>query len=390
MSKPVIEVLSEEKITLNRILGKIKGTSKSPTVIAFGGIHGNEFAGVKAIQNVFKKLEAQNINFSGNFYGITGNIPALNKKVRFVDQDLNRVWTTEHIVNAIKETKDIEQQEQLELYNTIKEILVSNEGPFYFLDIHTTSCPTEPFITISDSLNNREFSSNFKVPIVLGIEEFLDGPLLTYINEFGHVALGFEAGQHEDPVSADNAEAFLWSALMASGCIHKSDMNGLKSLESQFTYSKKQKCFYEIDFKYTIQKNEKFKIMGQFNNFERINKGQNIAISNGKVVKANQSGRIFMPLYQKKGDDGFFIVTKISLFWLLISKFVRSFKMHLMLQLLPGVRASKDFPYALVVNPRTAKYLATEIFHLFGYRKKIFREDKWYFIRRDREVSRFI
>jgi hypothetical protein len=390
MSKPVIEVLSEEKITLNRILGKIKGTNKSPTVIAFGGIHGNEFAGVKAIQNVFKKLEAQSINFSGNFYGITGNIPALEKKVRFVDQDLNRVWTTEHIVNAIKETKDIEEQEQLELYNTIKEILVSNEGPFFFLDIHTTSCPTEPFITISDSLNNREFSSNFKIPIVLGIEEFLDGPLLTYINEFGHVALGFEAGQHDDPISAENAEAFLWSALMASGCIQKSDVKDLKTLGGKFTCSKKQKCFFEIDFKYTIQKNEKFKIIGQFNNFEKIKKGQNIAVSNGKVVKANQSGRIFMRLYQKKGDDGFFIVTKISLFWLLISKLVRNFKMHLILQLLPGVRASKDFPYALVVNPRTAKYLATEIFHLFGYRKKIFREDKWYFIRRDREVSRFI
>lgn len=310
--------------------------------------------------------------------------------MRFIDQDLNRIWTTEGILNAIKETKNIEEKEQLELYNIIKEILDTNDGPFYFLDIHTTSCDTEPFITISDSLNNRKFSSNFKVPIVLGIEEFLDGPLLTYINEFGHVALGFEAGQHDDPVSAENAEAFLWSALMTSGCIQQSDMIGLKNLGDQFTCSKKQKCFYEIDFKYTIQKNEKFEIIGQFNNFEKIKKEQNIAVSNGKLVKANQNGRIFMPLYQKKGDDGFFIVTKISFFWLLISIFVRNFKMHLVLQLLPGVRASTDFPYTLVVNPRTAKYLATEIFHLFGYRKKIFREDKWYFIRRDRKVNRFI
>ena len=40
-------------------------------------------------------------------------------------------------------------------------------------------------------------------PIVLGIEEYLQGPLLSYINTLGYVSLGFESGQH------DNKQAIL-------------------------------------------------------------------------------------------------------------------------------------------------------------------------------------
>lgn len=390
MTQEVHSILFQESLSVERIQGNVNGANKKPTVIAIGGIHGNEYAGVAAIQRVFKALENNRITCHGNFYGILGNIPALQMKVRFIDQDLNRVWTSNQLLKSIKSPKTIEQKQQVELYKTIKSILSSNEGPFYFLDLHTTSCATNPFITISDSLNNRQFSSHFKIPIVLGIEEFLEGPLLTYINEFGHVALGFEAGQHDDPKSADYAESFLWSALLASGCIAADELNSQIPVETTLSCNSKNKCFYEIDFKYSIDKNEEFKIVGQFNNFEKIKKGQQIATSNGLPVCAQQNGRIFMPLYQKKGDDGYFIVNRISSFWLALSTSVRSFKMHLLLQLLPGVRASKEFPYTLVVNPRTAKFLATEIFHLFGYRRKIFRKDKWYFIRRDREVSRFI
>ncbi|MAD98588.1 MAG: hypothetical protein CMB99_14795 [Flavobacteriaceae bacterium] len=390
MSKEVLEILEERTQKLNRVLGSINGSEKTPTIIAFGGIHGNEYAGIAAIKRVFERIENESIPFQGNFYGVTGNVQALTEKVRFVNKDLNRVWNNETLLENKSNPQDIEDFEQIEVYNTIKDILQSNEGPFYFLDIHTTSCHTDPFITISDSINNREFSSNFKVPIVLGIEEFLEGPLLTYINEFGHVALGFEAGQHDDPVSIDNAEAFLWSALLAANCVDKNAFDGTENLQGSFTCKRKMKCFYEIKYKYTIKEDEEFSIIGYYENFQRIRKNEKIAFSNKKVVRANQSGKIFMPLYQKKGDDGFFIVSRISSFWLLLSKFVRSFKMHALLQIFPGVRASKDVDYALVVNPRTARFLATKIFHLFGYRKKIFREDKWYFIRRDRKISRFI
>lgn len=382
--------ITDSRTSLNRVLGSIKGSQNQPTIIAFGGIHGNEYAGVAAIKRIVKKVAEDDIEFQGNFYGIAGNMKALEKKVRFITKDLNRLWNNDTLDQNKIHPVEEEDIEQIKVYKAITEILNENEGPFYFLDIHTTSCHTSPFITISDSLNNREFSSSFKVPIVLGIEEYLDGPLLTYINEFGHVALGFEAGQHDDPMSIEHAEAFLWAALDVSGCVSKSSIEGYQNLQNGFTCIKKRKCFYEIKYKYTIQENEDFSIIGQFENFEKIQKNQLIAKSNNRPIRACRGGKIFMPLYQKKGDDGFFIVKQISGFWLMLSKLVRRFNMHAILILLPGVRASKDFKYTLVVNPRTARFLATEIFHLFGYRKKVFKEEKWYFIRRDRKISKII
>lgn len=77
------------------------------------------------------------------------------------------------------------------MFTLLEDIINSNFGPFYFIDFHTTLSKTLPFITINDVVIDRKFSKFFLVPIALGIEEYLNGPLLSYINELGYVSLGF-------------------------------------------------------------------------------------------------------------------------------------------------------------------------------------------------------
>ena len=377
----------DEKLTVKRILGSVKGVNKTPTVICIGGIHGNERAGVLALNSIFKKIEKDKIPFLGNFYGISGNINGLQKNIRFEDVDLNRIWSTESIqvINGSDEKIYKESIEQQEIYKQIKEIVNTDKGPFYFIDLHTTSSDTSPFITISDSLNNRNFSSNFLIPTVLGIEEYLDGPLLTFINEFGHIALGFEAGQHYKDSSVDNCEAFIWLALKASGCVDK-----LNYYQRILSMHKEKQEFYEINYKYEITKNEQFEMLYGFSNFESVVKDQELAISNSKKIRASHSGKIFMPLYQKQGDDGFFIISRLSKKWLLFSSVVRKLKMHHLLRFLPGIKQDKNNKHVLIVNPKTARFLATEIFHVFGYRKKVMKDTKYHFIKRDRRISELV
>src|SRR5690606_7416931 len=117
---------------------------------------------------------------------------------RFESEDLNRLWTRSRMKKlptnpGSAENKDI--AEQVEINKVIQTILTNEEGPFYFFDLHTTSSETLPFLTINDSLLNRAFTTQYPLPIILGIEEYLDGPVLSYINELGYVAFGFEAGQ---------------------------------------------------------------------------------------------------------------------------------------------------------------------------------------------------
>ena len=181
----------------HRIIGKIKGKNAGPTVVFFAGIHGNEFAGVHALIEVFSRLSEDDIN--GTVYGIAGNLPALEKSQRYLEEDLNRIWTKERIeVLPSKTERSIEENEQSEMLEILNDILRLHKGPLYFIDFHTTSSKTIPFITINDALINRIFSKKFPVPIVLGIEEYLHGPLLSYINALGYVSLGFESGQHDD------------------------------------------------------------------------------------------------------------------------------------------------------------------------------------------------
>lgn len=354
--------------TSGRLIGTVNGHYDSPTVVAFGGIHGNEKAGVTALEKIVNDIAVNHIKINGNFYAVRGNLNALSKNVRYLEKDLNRLWTKEIIKETLESNIDqlaIDSREQIDLLKVLKNILSKGQGPFYFLDLHTTSSPTVPFITISDSINNRTFASNFGVPTILGIEEYLEGPLLSYLNEFGHVSLGFEAGQHNDENSVIHCENFIWQALHISKCIHKVT---LSRFYQPIQNHKNSILFYHIKDAYAIQKNERFKMIKGFLNFQKLTKGTPLAHSNESLITSSISGYIFMPLYQKQGGEGFFIIRKVSIFWLLASKVARKLNMHQLLRILPGIKKAED--YTLRVNPKIARFLTIHIFHLLGYRKK--------------------
>jgi len=372
----------------NHFIGSIHGKKGVPTVIAFGGIHGNELAGVKALESVIHQIQEKQIPFLGNFFALRGNLGALQQQQRFLDVDLNRIWTRSRVRQLKEGTgSDVyEVKEQKELYSLIKQIVSNNRGPFYFLDLHTTSSHTIPFITISDSLNNRRYAAKFNLPVILGIEEYLEGPLLTYLNEFWHISLGFEAGQHDKDSSVIHCENFLWLALVYAGGLHKRSFRDFKRHKSILDLYKTSK-FYHIKNKYEIVEGEDFQMKKGYTNFQSIEKGELMAHSNGEEVKAVKNGKIFMPLYQKQGEDGFFIVSQVSSFWLVLSRVLRKLNFHEFLRLLPGVKKASD--YTLRVNPKTARFLTTHIFHLFGYRKRVKKGQRWYFTKRDRKISSF-
>lgn len=381
----------EESVKNNRVLGFVNGQNNKPTVVVIAGVHGNENAGVEASKRVLHKIKENNVSFRGNLYVLIGNKNALKKGVRYEDVDLNRIWKKENIAALHSKTvkPNAEVNEQIELHAIVQEILKTESGPFYFLDLHTTSSPSIPFITISDSLNNRRFSANFPVPVVLGIEEFLEGPFLTFINEFGHVALGFEGGQHDDKQSIKNCEAFVWLALAESKCIAKNAIPNMKMYENELLQWYPKEEFFEINYRYDLRTDEKFVMDSGFQNFEPISKNQHLAKSNGNDILAQEEGRIFMPLYQELGEDGFFILQRITKFWLKLSLIARKLKINNFLRLIPGVEKDPTNSFTLIADPKIAKYFNKELFHLFGYRKQLIKDDKLHFIKRDRKVTEF-
>lgn len=367
----------------HRIFHRIKGKKQGPTVVFFAGIHGNEYAGVDALNSLLPKLNAD--DFRGEVFGIYGNIKALSQRKRFIDCDLNRVWTKEQLkgIENLKQPNS-EQLEQKSLYAIIKDILNSSEGPFYFIDLHTTSSKTLPFITINDALINRRFSSCFNIPVVLGIEEYLEGPLLSYLNTLGYVSLGFEAGQHIDPLAVKNCEAFIFLVLKHSGVFEKQNIHKVKAYQQILKSSSNDiNSIFEVVYKYHIKPFEDFKMLSGFKSFQPIRKGIKLALSNNQPVHSKLSGQLFMPLYQKSGNDGFFIIRKIPNIFLKLSKWLRTIKFDSVLTLSPGISWYDKPQGILKANLVVARYLTKPIFHLLGYRNK--RQDKNHLLLYNRE-----
>lgn len=356
-------------IEVDRIIGHIKGHQKGPTMIFMGGIHGNEPAGVFALKRVLDNLNPERVR--GTIYGIAGNLWALNKGERFQKADLNRLWTSDHMEDLPKKgepTIHQDQEEQVEVNNLLQEILEEDEGPFYFFDMHTTSSETLPFLTVNDSLLNRYFTTQYPLPIILGIEEYLNGPILSYINEMGYVAFGFEAGQHDDMASIENCVAFIYLSLVFARCIAKKDFEYQHHYDILAKTTGDVRNIYEIFFHYAIAEDEEFKMVPGFYNFQRIKQDQHLAESNGVPVRAQQDARIFMPLYQSQGADGFFTIKKIWSPFLVASEFIRKYRLDRLLVYLPGVKWLDKTKKGLSVNKKIARFLTKDVFHLFGYR----------------------
>ncbi len=375
-------------VQISRVIAEIKGKPSGPTVFFIGGMHGNEPTGVLALKHVMREVERLQPLLRGNVYALAGNLTALERGERFIQNDLNRVWHADQVERAKKRdfhpTEIInEVEEQIELWAKIDNIMQNSTGPFFFVNLHTTSVQSVPFVTMSDTIMNRKFVSKIPVPIVLGIEEYLTEPLLSYVNELGCVSVAFEGGQHSEAASVHNHEAMIWLSLAYSGAMKQIEIPGFRKHAEHLKLStEKNSAVYEIRSRLGIEPGQMFQMMPGFVNFQEIKQDQPLARLDGKTVRAEEDGMIFMPLYQAQGSDGFFTIRKIRRFWLGVSYVFRRLKLFRLLRFLPGVRPFMDSDETMVVNTAVAKWYSTEILHLMGYRRKKKRGGLILFMRR--------
>ncbi len=349
-----------------RLLGSYGGDTPGPLVIGIGGMHGNEPAGVFALQQVLHSLHTRRLPFRGKLIALTGNRAALARDCRYIDEDFNRLWADERLQGVGKRRAELtsEEQEQRELLTAIEVALVQRQGPAVFLDLHTTSAEGQPFVVIGDSLPNRRFAFDLQAPVILGLEEQLEGTLLNYLSEQGHVVIGFEGGQHASPSAVENHIAAIWSVLTTAGCLRSQDAPE-RTLPEPPVYP-----VLEIRYHHLIQAGDDFAMEPGFTNFQPVRRGQLLARDRHGQIRAQASGQILMPLYQGQGADGFFLVRTVRRFWLRLAVWLRHLRLERLLPLLPGVRRHPDQAATLIVEPHIARWFVMEIFHLLGFRKK--------------------
>ncbi|WP_437397305.1 succinylglutamate desuccinylase/aspartoacylase family protein [Flagellimonas lutimaris] len=383
----VHSIALDETLEVDRIIDHIQGGEGGPTVVFFGGIHGNETAGVFALKDVFEDIRSKKIPIHGEVYAISGNLGALESRQRFQKEDLNRIWFPERIEHIV-ENKVIQHNEENELshlYILIQDILKKSSPPFYFFDLHTTSSDTIPFMVLNDSLLNRKYASNYPLPIILGIEEYLKGALLSYINELGYVSMGFESGQHDDDKAVQSSIDFIRYSLALTQSVDVPDKEK-KVLKNKIAdYGRNTHTFYEIYHQHDIGPKDSFKMYPGFINFQVVPKGVGLAQVDSVELKTTRKRQIFMPLYQEQGNEGFYFIRPMPTILLWMSKKLRRFKVDHLLEKLPGVQWESDKKDALVVDKKFARFFAKSFLHLLGYRVRKY--DRSHLIAKNRESA---
>lgn len=363
---------------LGRAMGREVGTA--PVLLITGGMHGNEPAGVLALQKVFRSLAADDTGLLGELVGFTGNRKALRRGVRFLQHDLNRCWTSDR-VEAVRHSTgplEAEDEEMRALEREIRAVLErAPSGGAFALDLHTTSGPGPAFAILDDTLPNREYAMDLPVPLVVGIEEELAGTVTHHLHDEGFRVFGFEAGQHDEESSIDRAAAAVWLAMEISGVLAKHsrpEVAAARDLLERTTGELPH--VVEVRYRHPVAPTDDFQMRSdrgdgqQFKNFDEVEAGRILARDKRGPIHSPEHGLILMPLYQLQGEDGFFIVRPLRPAWLKLSARLRRMNGERILPWLPGVKPHPELNDTFVVDRRWARFLARELFHLLGYRRR--------------------
>jgi succinylglutamate desuccinylase len=306
----------------SRVLGRVRGGRPGPTLIAVAGLHGNETAGIFALQRVLAALWSREAHLSGELVALRGNRRALAQNRRFLVRDLNRLWTPEG-VEGVREV-DVrgrrgggldtgEEDEQAELLQTLEETVAGARGEVLFLDLHTTSGPGPPFTTLADAAISGAFARAIPAPLILGLGAVLTGTLSAFVSSLGIPSVVFEGGQHRSPGSIASSEAAVWLGLAGAGVLRRGSfpevgeaLNRLKKAAAGLP------PILEMQYRHPVEPDDGFRMLPGFNSFQAVSAGEILARDRHGAVRSPTQGRLLLPLYQSQGEDGFFLVREVG------------------------------------------------------------------------------
>ena len=259
------------------------GPLPGKTVAIFCGVHGNERAGIMAVDRLLDEL----VLISGTVYFVYANPPAIEQNVRLVDVNLNRLFVRTEGASSL-----YEHQRAAELMDLLDECDA-------LLDLHSYRAPlllerATPFaICEAPSMNVARL---FDVPFVInGFSDTQDGGSDGYMYRNGKIGICVELGALECPeafveLGMETVRRFL----AAFGCIEgSSEGSAVASFEPTDSAVRLQTQLHLTKMhKKTL---EPFTFAQDFRSFDRINAGELIATEGASSIFAVEDAYILFP-----------------------------------------------------------------------------------------------
>lgn len=188
---------------------KITGLQPGPKVAIVGVTHGDEPAGLAALE-FLEDYFTEHDYPAGELYLVRGNLEAADRNQRFVDYDMNRLFWEDRPDWVDPSWVDYQRAEQL------KPLLAEMD---FVLDIHSTSKPSVPFALGIGRADHSRFMKTLPVEFFShGWVGKVLGSMLEWFEDQGDgIGVAVECGWHGDPVTRTIAIQSVKAFLNAAG-----------------------------------------------------------------------------------------------------------------------------------------------------------------------------
>ncbi len=306
----------------DRLIGSYSQNKQGPLLLCIGGIHGNEPAGVNALSLLLKMLEVEPITnpdfqFFGRLIGLRGNIQALQHGQRYIQEDMNRMWTPERLAAIEAKPSGSLQNEELEVYQLRKMVddIIETYQPerLLVMDLHTTSSSGGIFALVPEDKEIEYIATEMHIPVVKEITKGLRGTTMNYFSDKNFdipvKEIVFESGQHHEPRSVNRAIAGIVNCMRTIGMVRGEDVENVHD-QLLVEHSRRIPMFTRMIHAHALSEGDQFKMNPGYHNFDFIEKDEIVAHDINGPIASPVSGYILMPLYQEQGSDGFFIIDR--------------------------------------------------------------------------------
>jgi succinylglutamate desuccinylase len=307
-------------MTRDRVIGRFSMARPGPMLVILAAMHGNEPAGVLAVENLLKLLHHEVVTnpdfvLAGSVIGIIANKDAFERGVRYINKDLNRLWTIDHyyeINDLSPEERTSEDTQIIEVIEAMRaEINLSHPQQMIVLDIHTTSAHGGIFSLITEDPLSERIAVELHAPVIKGMLNGIAGTSIHFFHGsnmgISTTAIGFEAGRHEDPQSVLIATSAIINCMRTIGNVNAKDVENKHDVLLQ-NFSKNLPKVSTYKSKYLVKDKSKFKMLPGFKSFDKVYKGQHLADDISGPIYSEADAYLLMPLYQVQGSEGFYLV----------------------------------------------------------------------------------
>lgn len=264
---------------------KISGSKPGKTVAVFAGIHGNEKAGVIALQKVIKEVKLT----AGTAYFVFANPPAIEANTRMIKKNLNRLFLSN---NKGRSWEDKRARELMKLLDSCDALL----------DLHGYNGPEDTPFIITDTLGLK-LAGEFDFDSVLtGISDVSDGGTDCYMSSLQKVGLCLECGSNFDPIkytplATKSIHTFLTHYGLIKGGAGKR--------------SKRKQAIYKV-VRVVKRETDDFAFDKEYVNFDKLRSGKQFARDGSTVFVAKGNQYIIFPrAKQKIGEESFVLISKL-------------------------------------------------------------------------------